>query len=69
VKFVTTARVGTPDLEHAEANTILFGLKLDADLRDTSCIIVSDAKSLIHWICNKDSVLFSIMFAKGENLQ
>ena len=54
--LAATVRVATPDLEHAETNTILLGLNLAADLRDTSCIIVNDAKILIHWICNKDSV-------------
>jgi len=49
--------VATPDLDHAELNTILLELKLAADLRDISCIIVSDVKNLVHWICNKDSVL------------
>ena len=56
VKLATGAWVATSDPEHAEANTILLGLKLAADMRDTSCITISDAESLIHRICNKDSM-------------
>ena len=56
VKLAVVAHVTTSDPEHAEANTILLRLKLAANMRDTSCIIVSDAKSLVHWICNIDSV-------------
>ena len=51
-----TVRVATPDPEYAEANAILLKLKLVVDLRATSCLIVSDAKNLVHCICSKDSV-------------
>jgi len=34
VKLAAIARVATLDLKHAEANTILLGLKLVANLRD-----------------------------------
>ena len=47
-------RVATSDPEYAEANVILLKLKLVVDLRETSRLIVSDAKNLVHWICNKD---------------
>ena len=56
MKLAATVEVVTPDPNHTEANTILLGLKLFVDLRDTSCIIASDAKNLVHLIYNKDSV-------------
>ena len=56
VKLAVAVRVAIPDPKHAKTNTILLGLKLAADFRDTSYINVSDAKDLVHWICNKDSV-------------
>ena len=46
MKLVAAVRVAIPDPEHAEDNTILPGLKLVAELRDTSCSIISDAKKL-----------------------
>ena len=56
MKLANTVEVVTPDLKHTEANTILLGLKLVVNLLDTSCIIASDAKNLVHLIYNKDSV-------------
>ena len=46
MKLAAAARVVTPDPEHAEANIILFELKLAADLRDTSCIAVSGMQKI-----------------------
>ena len=48
MKLAVVARVDTLDPKHAEENAILLGLKLAADIRDISCIIVSDAKRLVH---------------------
>jgi len=56
VKPAAVTRVDTSDSKHADVDAILLGLKLTANMRDTSCIIVSDAKSLVLWVCNKDSV-------------
>jgi len=53
VKPAAIVRVATTDSEHAEAHTILLGLKIAAHPRDTSYIIIIDAKSLIHCICSK----------------
>lgn len=55
VVMVATAPVSTADPELAKANAVRLVLKLAADLRGSDCIVVSDAKSLVHWICNKDS--------------
>ena len=56
MKLAATVEVVTPDPKHTEANTKLLGLKLVVNLLDTSCIIASDAKNLVHLIYNKDSV-------------
>ena len=48
VKLAAAARVTTSDSEHTEANTVFLELKLIADMKDTSCIVASDAKSLVY---------------------
>ena len=48
--------IGHTGHEHAKAKAILLRMKLAVELRDRSCIVVSDAKNLVHWICNKDLI-------------
>ena len=57
VALAAAVWVDASNPKHVETNAILLGMKLAIDMGDTYCIIVSDAKSFVHWICNKDSVL------------